>query len=99
MLAVNSNFAKIGRISIQYAHAPFNNLISGSLDFFYFYRNWWGNRKGLTSHRVRAGHEIQRDGVGRVGGHALQVSLRDFVETVGRGGHIFIHPVQERVHA
>lgn len=59
----------------------------------------WGERKGLTSHRVRAGHEVQRDGVGGVGRHALQVALRDFVEAVGWGGHVFIHPVQERVHA
>lgn len=56
-------------------------------------------REGLTSHRVRAGHEVQGDGVGRVGGHALQVALRDFVEAVGGGGHVLIHPVQERVHA
>lgn len=53
----------------------------------------------LTGHRVRAGHEVQRDGVGRVGGHALQVALRDFVEAVGRGRHVFIHSVQKGVHA
>lgn len=58
-----------------------------------------GRTEGLTSHRVRAGHEVQRDGVGGVGGHALQVALGDFVEAVGGGGHVFIHPVQERVHA
>lgn len=34
-----------------------------------------------------------------MGGHALQVALRDFVEAVGGGSHVFIHPVQERVHA
>lgn len=58
-----------------------------------------GRTEGLTSHRVGAGHEVQRDGVGRVGGHALQVALWDFVEAVGGGGHVFIHPVEERVHA
>lgn len=55
--------------------------------------------EGLTSHRVWAGHEVQRDGVGRVGGHAFQVALWDFVEAVGGGGHVFIQPVQKRVHA
>lgn len=58
-----------------------------------------GRTEGLTSHRVGTGHEVQRDGVGRVGGHALQVALWDFVEAVGGGGHVFIHPVQERLHA
>jgi len=74
--------------------APQSNVAS-----FFLSRDKEGKRKGLTSHRVRAGHEVQRDGVGRMGGHALQVSLRDFVEAVGGGSHVFIHPVQERVHA
>lgn len=58
-----------------------------------------GRGKRLTSHRIGTGHEVQRDGVGRMGGHALQVALRDFVQAEGGGGHVFIHPVQERVHA
>lgn len=62
-------------------------------------RYQFGKRKGLTSHGIGTGHEVQRDGVGRVGGHAFQAALRDFVEAVGGCGHVFIHPVQKRVHA
>lgn len=58
-----------------------------------------GSGRGLTSHRIGTGHEVQRDGVGWMGGHALQVALRDFVQAEGGGGHVLIHPVQEWVHA
>lgn len=81
----------------RHAGAPVNIRLTGKQ--FLLSPEREGERRGLTGHRVWAGHEVQRDGVGGVGGHALQVALGDFVEAVGGGGHVFIHPVQERVHA
>lgn len=59
----------------------------------------WGRGRGLTSHRVGAGHEVEGDGVGRAGGHALHAPLGDLVEAVGGGGHVLVQPVEEGVHA
>lgn len=53
----------------------------------------------LTSHGVGARHEVEGDGVGRVGGRVFQASLWDFVEAVRGGSHVLIHTVQEGVGA
>lgn len=53
----------------------------------------------LTGYRVWAGHEVEGDGVGGVGGGVLQASLWDFVEAVRGGGHVLVHAVEEGVAA
>lgn len=58
-----------------------------------------GGKKGLTSHRVGAGHEVEGDGVGGAGRHALHAPLRDLVEAVGGGCHVLVQPVKEGIHA
>lgn len=52
-----------------------------------------GGKEGLTSHRVGAGHEVEGDGVGGAGRHALHAPLGDLVEAVGGGRHVLVQPV------
>lgn len=91
--------SKGDRKSVSHDSTAHNRHACTLISVFHREREGKEEGKGLTGHRVRAGHEVQRDGVGRVGGHALQVAFRDFVEAVRGGGHVFVHPVQERVHA
>lgn len=56
-------------------------------------------KQTLTSHRVGPGHEVERDGMSRVRHRVLQAPLRDFIEAVRGGGHVFIHPIEEGVRA
>lgn len=57
------------------------------------------NHHALTCDRVGPWHEVQRDGLHRLGQDGLQVPLRDLVQAVGGRRHVLIHAVQTRVHA